>query len=81
MHNGMLGVGGKYKDYGGYIQESFKAYSGSMEYVPASTSYSWGLFFRRASGSYWDGVTLSAALSAVLGFSIVISGNIYYQGQ
>ena len=81
-HNGMLGVGVKYEDYGGYFQESFKVYSGSMEYVPGSTTYSGGLLFSHASGTGWDGnITLSAALSAVLGLSVTISGNIYYQGQ
>ncbi len=81
-HNGMLGGGVKYKDYGGYFQESFKVYSGSMEYVPGSTTYSGGLLFSHASGTCWDGnITLSAALSAVLGLSVTISGNIYYQGQ
>jgi hypothetical protein len=81
-HNGMLGVGVKYEDYGGYFQESFKVYSGSMEYVPASTTYSGGLLFPHASGTGWDGnITLSAALSAVLGLSVTFSINIYYQGQ
>lgn len=81
-HNGMLGVGGKFMGYGGYFQESFKVYSGSMEYVPASTTYSGGLLFPRTSGTGGDGnITLSAALSAVLGLSVTFSINIYYQGQ
>ena len=81
-HNGMLGGGVKYKDYGLYFQESFKVYSGSMEYVPGSTTYSGGLLFSHASGTGWDGnITLSAALSAVLGLSVTFSINIYYQGQ
>jgi hypothetical protein len=33
-------------------------------------------------GTGWDGnITLSAALSAVLGLSVTFSINIYYQGQ
>ena len=84
MHNGMLGIGAKYMGYGGYFLESFKVYRGSMEYVPASTTYSGGLLFPHTAGTGWNGngnVTISAAISAVLGFSITVSGNIYYQGQ
>ena len=81
-HNGMLGGGVKFKDYGGYFQESFKVYSGSMEYVPGSTTYSAGWYVRSLSATSWNGnVTLSLALSAVLGLSATISIDIYYQGK
>lgn len=69
-HNATLDVGFAYNNFGAYWEEAFLLYGKSWEYVPASTTYSYGLTFPEHITS--DGNSISFALCALLGVSITI---------
>lgn len=77
------GIGLSLFGYGAFAEQSFKIYASDLEYVPGTTNNILGLTFPDANiGSSFDGnINISIGISVGLGFTLVLSGNIYYQGQ